>query len=38
VTLRPDTRYFWRVEARTGFGRGLESELMEFRLSGNDNP
>jgi hypothetical protein len=32
VALRPGARYYWNVEARTGFDRGVTSELTEFTV------
>ena len=34
MALRPLLLYYWRVEARTGFDRRAESDLVEFRLEG----
>jgi hypothetical protein len=34
VTVVPGRSYLWRVEARTGLGRWVSSELTEFRLTG----
>lgn len=32
VRLAPDRSYFWKVEARVGFGRWSSSELIEFSI------
>jgi putative zinc finger protein len=32
IALRPQLLYYWRVEARTGFDRRAESDMVEFRL------
>jgi hypothetical protein len=32
VDLRPGARYYWNVEARTGFDRGVTSDLTEFTV------
>ena len=33
ITLQSATRYLWKVEARTDFGRWVGSTLTEFQLS-----
>jgi hypothetical protein len=33
VPLVPETRYLWKVEARTGFDRWSSSDLIEFSIS-----
>jgi len=32
VHLRPGARYFWQVEAETGFHRSVKSDVVEFTL------
>lgn len=32
--LRPGLSYFWKVEAQTGFGRSVSTELTEFTIRG----
>jgi hypothetical protein len=34
VRLEPKESYYWQVKAETGFGRWVESELVEFEVRG----
>jgi hypothetical protein len=38
IGLRPETPYYWKVEARSGFDRSTSSALTEFTVRSSERP